>query len=100
MLQWRRWSCVGARSTKRAPALAGRGDHGAEPREKADGCGRVCHVTSVHPLDDVRIVRKEVGTLLKAGYDVWVVGTEGRTRADVGARFVTVPKDTAAGSGG
>lgn len=53
---------------------------------------RVCHVTSVHPLDDVRIVRKEVGTLLKAGYDVRVVGTEGRTAGDIGARFVTVPK--------
>jgi len=52
---------------------------------------RICHVTSVHPLDDVRIVRKEVRSLVEAGYDVWVVGTEGRVDRSVRARFATVP---------
>lgn len=52
----------------------------------------ICHVTSVHPLDDVRIVRKEVRSLVQHGFDVAVVGTEGRVATDVGARFVTVAK--------
>lgn len=51
---------------------------------------RICHVTSVHPLDDVRIVRKQVRTLVQAGYEVSVVGTEGRTDYSSGARFVQV----------
>lgn len=34
---------------------------------------KVCHVTSVHPVEDIRIFRKECVSLVKAGYDVTLV---------------------------
>lgn len=34
---------------------------------------RICHVTSVHPAEDVRIFHKECVSLAKAGYDVTLV---------------------------
>ena len=34
---------------------------------------RVCHMTSVHPAEDVRIFQKECVSLAKAGYDVYLV---------------------------
>lgn len=34
---------------------------------------KVCHVTSVHPKEDVRIYQKECVSLAQAGYEVWLV---------------------------
>ena len=34
---------------------------------------RVCHLTSVHEYNDVRIMKKECISLTKAGYDVFLV---------------------------
>lgn len=41
---------------------------------------KVCHVTSVHPRNDIRIFRKECVSLARAGYDVTLVqqGESGR----------------------
>lgn len=34
---------------------------------------KVCHVTSVHPVEDVRIFQKECVSLARAGYDIYLV---------------------------
>ena len=36
---------------------------------------RICHITSAHPIDDVRIYHKECLSLVDAGYEVHIVGT-------------------------
>jgi glycosyltransferase involved in cell wall biosynthesis len=35
--------------------------------------GRVCHITTVHPVDDHRILHKECASLRDAGYDVTLI---------------------------
>ena len=37
---------------------------------------KICHVTSVHPADDIRIFHKECGSLSNAGYEVYLVAPE------------------------
>lgn len=43
---------------------------------------KICHITSVHPLEDVRIFQKECVSLAKAGYDVTLVQQGGRYEKD------------------
>ena len=47
------------------------------------GKKRVCHVTSVHPADDIRILHKECVSLSNAGYEVYLVAPEEIGRAHV-----------------
>lgn len=48
---------------------------------------KICHMTSVHPWDDVRIFLKECQALAKAGYDVYLVA-EGIDREEKGVHIV------------
>ena len=43
---------------------------------------RVCHVTSVHREEDVRIYAKECVSLAKAGYEVFLVQRGGSYEKD------------------
>ena len=54
---------------------------------------RVVHVTTVHPRDDIRIMRKQCVSLARAGYDVVQVVGDGLGAATVdGVRIVDVGK--------
>jgi glycosyltransferase involved in cell wall biosynthesis len=53
---------------------------------------RVVHMTSVHPLVDPRIVRKECATLAQAGYDVTLVAAHDGPVGTSPIRVVTVPR--------
>lgn len=48
---------------------------------------KICHMTSAHPWDDVRIFLKECQALAKAGYDVYLVA-EGIDREEKGVHIV------------
>ena len=48
---------------------------------------RVCHISTVHPDNDVRIVQRECGTLAQAGYDVHLVIPTDRVRVENGVTF-------------
>ena len=50
---------------------------------------RVCHISSVHGQEDVRIFHKECVSLAKAGYDVYEV-TRGRTYDKNGVHIIGV----------
>lgn len=50
---------------------------------------KVCHFTSVHNTDDVRIFRKECTSLAQAGYDVYLVG-RGENREENGVHVIGV----------
>jgi glycosyltransferase involved in cell wall biosynthesis len=54
---------------------------------------RVCHITTVHPADDHRILHKECVSLREAGYDVTLVApdTERRTVRGVAVEGFRVP---------
>jgi glycosyltransferase involved in cell wall biosynthesis len=49
---------------------------------------RVCHVTSVHPVFDVRVFRKECVSLARAGYEVTLVAQGTREETVQGVRIV------------
>ena len=48
----------------------------------AAGKAKVCHMTSAHPPEDIRIFRKECVSLAKAGYDVYLVEPGGTYEKD------------------
>lgn len=48
---------------------------------------RVCHISTVHPDNDVRIVQRECGALASAGYDVHLVIPTDRARIENGVTF-------------
>lgn len=50
---------------------------------------KVCHMTSAHPSEDVRIFHKECTSLAKAGYDVYLV-TRGESYEKNGVHIVGV----------
>lgn len=51
---------------------------------------QICHLTSVHPLDDVRIFQKQCRTLAAAGHDVSLVGPGPDSHRDSGVSVVGV----------
>lgn len=51
---------------------------------------QICHLTSVHPLGDVRIFHKQCRTLAAAGYRVSLVGPGEGARTEHGVRIVGV----------
>lgn len=48
---------------------------------------KVCHMTSVHTSDDVRIFAKECSSLAKAGFDVYLVA-KGESREQNGVKVI------------
>jgi glycosyltransferase involved in cell wall biosynthesis len=51
---------------------------------------RVCHITTVHPVDDHRILHKECASLRDAGYDVTLVAPHDEDTVLHGIRVVAV----------
>jgi hypothetical protein len=41
---------------------------------------KVCHLTTVHPSDDIRIFRKQCISLSKFGYDVSLISLKGKSQ--------------------
>ena len=50
---------------------------------------KVCHMTSAHNSDDIRIFHKECASLAKAGYDTYLVA-KGESREEKGVHVVGV----------
>jgi glycosyltransferase involved in cell wall biosynthesis len=61
-------------------------------RPDASWSPRICHLTSVHPWDDVRVFRKECSTLAEAGYDTHLVATGPRAGFERGVRIHAAPR--------
>lgn len=53
---------------------------------------RICHLTSVHTLTDTRIFYKECMTLVKAGYEVILIGTNDRDELRDGVQIFGLSK--------
>jgi len=52
----------------------------------------VCHITSVHPADDIRIFIKECRTLAKAGYNVSLIAPGTKCEKKEGVRTVGISR--------
>lgn len=50
---------------------------------------KVCHMTSAHPADDVRIFHKECVTLAKAGFQVYLVAANAQEEVVNGVQIVS-----------
>lgn len=53
---------------------------------------KVCHLTTVHSPFDPRIFRKELGSLVKAGYDVSLIAQHDKNETIDGVHVVALPK--------
>lgn len=53
--------------------------------------GRVCHFSSVHPANDIRVYHKECVTLAHAGFDVALVAVEASVPAEP-VRVIALPE--------
>ncbi|MET0819071.1 MAG: glycosyltransferase family 4 protein [Solirubrobacteraceae bacterium] len=51
---------------------------------------RVCHITTVHPVDDHRILHKECASLRDAGYDVTLIAPSEQDDVIAGVRIVAL----------
>ncbi len=51
---------------------------------------RICHLTSVHPATDIRILRKECAALAKAGYEVVLIAVNCETELIDGVQVIGV----------
>jgi glycosyltransferase involved in cell wall biosynthesis len=53
---------------------------------------KVCHITTVHPVFDPRIFRKELRSLVNAGYDVSLIAQHEKNETIDGVHIVALPK--------
>ena len=50
----------------------------------------ICHMTSVHPVTDVRIFYKECQSLAKAGYNISLIAPEAKSEKKEGVRIIGI----------
>lgn len=53
---------------------------------------KICHLTSLHPVYDVRIFKKECLSLAKFGYDVNLIAINAKTEINNGVNIIGVPQ--------
>jgi glycosyltransferase involved in cell wall biosynthesis len=64
----------------------------AESADVSRSRGRVCHLTSVHRVNDIRVFHKECATLAEAGFDVTLIGVAADT-PERGVKIITLPDE-------